>query len=84
MLAALVGYVGGATFAVEASPKLVSSPKRHRADVSRFAAGASLPVALSGMLNVIPLMPLNLRPRLGGGGMERPIRLGWRACFVGP
>ena len=22
--------------------------------------------------------------RLGGGGMERPIRLGWRACFVGP
>src|SRR4051812_37514928 len=66
MLAALVGYVGGATLAVEASPKLISKPNGTAHDVSRFAAGATLPVALSGMLNVIPLMPLNLVLALAG------------------
>ena len=84
MLAALVGYVGGATMAVEASPKLISNPNGNAQDVSRFAVGAALPVALSGMLNVIPLMPLTFVLALAGSGMERPIRMGWRTCFVGP
>lgn len=75
MLAALVGYVGGATMAVEASRKLISNPGSNAHDVSRFAVGAALPVALSGMLNVIPLMPLTFVLALAGAAWS--VQSGW-------
>jgi hypothetical protein len=60
MLAAVVGYVGGAALAVELAPRLVKAPGVSSDDLSRFASGAVLPVAVSGALNVIPLIPMNL------------------------
>jgi hypothetical protein len=70
MLAALVGYVGGAALAVELSPKLISSPGNNAQDIARFASGAVLPVALSGVLNVIPLIPMNLVLALAGAALS--------------
>jgi hypothetical protein len=75
MLAALVGYVGGATMAVEVSPKLISEPHGSAHGVSRFAAGAALPIALSGLLNVIPLMPLTFVLALAGTACG--VQSGW-------
>jgi len=66
VLMALVGYVGGATLAVEASRRLVVAPSASSDAVSRFASGAVLPVAASGMLNVIPFVPLNMVLALAG------------------
>lgn len=60
MLAAFVGYVGGAALAVELTPRLVLAPGVSPEAVSRFASGAILPVAVSGVLNVFPLLPMSL------------------------
>jgi hypothetical protein len=60
MLAALVGYVGGPAMAVEVGPRLISGSKGSARDISRYVSGAVLPIALSGMLNVVPLLPLHL------------------------
>lgn len=60
MLAAAVGYVGGAALAVQLSPKLLTVPGMTHDDVSRFASGAVLPVVLSGAFNVFPLLFMNL------------------------
>jgi len=75
MLAALVGYVGGAALAVEASSKLVSAPDGSAQEVARFAVGAALPVALSGMLNVVPLMPMSFAFALAGAAWS--VQSGW-------
>lgn len=75
MLAALVGYVGGASMAVEVSSKLISAPEGAAHGVSRFAAGATLPIALSGMLNVVPLMPLTFVLALAGAAWS--VQSGW-------
>jgi hypothetical protein len=75
MLAALVGYVGGAALAVELSPRLIQGAGGTTQDVSRYASGAVLPVALSGMLNVIPLIPMNLVLALAGTASS--VQSGW-------
>ncbi len=61
--------------AVEAGPKLISIPDSNAHDVSRFAVGAALPVALGGMLNVIPLMPLTFVLALAGAAWS--VQSGW-------
>jgi hypothetical protein len=66
MLAAVVGYVGGAALAVELSPRLIQAPGITPDDVSRFASGAVLPIAVSGAFNVIPLLPMNFVLALAG------------------
>src|SRR5687767_4908732 len=53
MLAAFLGYVGGAALAVELTPRLVTAPSASPDTVSRYASGAVLPVAISGVFNVI-------------------------------
>jgi hypothetical protein len=75
MLAALVGYVGGAALAVELSPRLIQDSSSSTQDVSRFASGAVLPVALSGVFNVIPLIPMNLVLALAGTASS--VQSGW-------
>jgi hypothetical protein len=75
MLTALVGYVGGAALAVELSPRLIEGGSGGAQDVSRYASGAVLPVALSGMLNVIPLLPMTLVLALAGAALS--VQSGW-------
>jgi len=75
MLVALVGYVGGAALAVEVSPRLITTRSGTAQDVSRFASGAVLPVALSGMLNVVPLMPMTIVLALAGAASS--VQSGW-------
>jgi hypothetical protein len=73
-LAAVVGYVGGVTLAIGLSPKLLGvrgGPaelgSRASTDVeARFASGAVLPVALSGIVNVVPLPLLSFVLALAG------------------
>jgi hypothetical protein len=71
MLAAFVGYVGGTVLAVELARRFVtarSASLGHDSndDVARFASGALLPVAVSGALNVIPLIPMSFALALAG------------------
>jgi len=75
MLAALVGYVGGAALAVEVGPKLIEAPGASSDQLSRFASGAVLPVAMSGALNVIPFFPLNIALALAGAAVSA--QSGW-------
>ncbi|HVZ36632.1 MAG TPA: hypothetical protein VG963_29590 [Polyangiaceae bacterium] len=65
-LAALVGYVGGTACAVELSSRWIVAPDATPHAISRFASGAVLPVALSGIPNVLPLVPLSLVLALAG------------------
>lgn len=65
-LIAVVGYVGGAALAVELGPHLGALARTPRADAARFASGAVLPVALSGVANAIPLFPLSFALALAG------------------
>jgi hypothetical protein len=66
MLAAFVGYVGGAVLAVELARRFVTARGATSEDVARFASGALLPVAVSGALNVIPLLPMSFVLALAG------------------
>jgi hypothetical protein len=75
MLAALLGYVGGSALAVVLSPRLITSPSSDAHDVSRFASGAVLPIALSGILNVIPLLPMTIVLALAGTASS--VQSGW-------
>jgi hypothetical protein len=86
-LAALVGYVGGAASAVELSSRWVSAPdvatSHDRKDaaregqlaVSRFASGAVLPVAVSGVFNWVPLLPMSFA--LAFAGAVASVHSGW-------
>jgi hypothetical protein len=75
MLAAVVGYVGGAALAVELSPKLLTVPGATADDVSRFASGAVLPIVVSGVFNVIPFPLMNLV--LACAGAAASVHSGW-------
>jgi len=66
MLAAFVGYVGGTALAVELAARLITAPRVSSDDVARYASGALLPIAVSGALNVIPLIPMNFVLALAG------------------
>lgn len=71
VLAALIGYAGAALLAVEASARFVqpmatSFSGATSASVARFASGAVLPVVVSGMVNVIPLLPMSFLLALAG------------------
>jgi hypothetical protein len=75
LLAALVGYVGGAALAVEVSPRLIAAPGVAPEQLQRFASGAVVPVAVSGALNVIPFVPLNIALALMGAALSA--QSGW-------
>ena len=66
VLAALVGYAGGALLAVEASARWLNFTGADPASLARFASGAVLPVVVSGMVNVIPLLPMSFLLALAG------------------
>ena len=76
-LAALVGYVGGAASAVELSSRWVPTPAPdvEPGAVSRFASGAVLPVAVSGIFNLIPLLPMSFA--LVFAGAVASVHSGW-------
>lgn len=65
-MAALLGYVGGAALAVELSTRWLSSADVAPEAASRFAAGAVLPVVVSGVFNLIPLIPMSFVLALAG------------------
>ena len=60
MLLGIVAYVGAAAAAVTFGPKVVSAPGRTGAELARFASAAILPLAVSGIFNVVPFAPLGL------------------------
>ena len=65
-LAAVVGYVGGGALAIELTSRWIAAPDAAPETVSRFAAGAVLPVVVSGTFNVIPLIPMSFVLALAG------------------
>jgi hypothetical protein len=66
MLGATIGYVGGAAFAVMLTPWMLRKTGAPSELISRFASGAVLPLSLSGIVNVLPLLPLSLVLALAG------------------
>ena len=74
-LAAVVGYMGGAACAVELGGRYVAAPDVAPEAISRFASGAVLPVAVSGTLNVIPLLPMSFLLALAGAAAS--VHSGW-------
>jgi len=85
-LAALVGYLGGAAVAIELSPACIApsdaAPSSARAlngalrpAVSRFTSGAVLPVAASGIGNLIPSLPISFVLALLGAAAS--VRSSW-------
>lgn len=74
-LAALVGYVGGAASAVELSSQWVSTPNVAPHAVSRFASGAVVPVAVSGVFSLIPLFQMSFALALAGAAVS--VHSGW-------
>ena len=75
MLAALLGYVGGAALVVVLSPRLITGYGGNAQDVARFGSAAVLPVALSGVLNVVPLLPMTLLLAIAGAASSA--QSGW-------
>lgn len=74
-LLALLGYVGGTVIAVEQSVRWIVAPDASRDAITRFASGAVLPVAVSGSLNWIPLLPMSLLLALAGAAAS--VHSGW-------
>lgn len=72
-LSAVVGYVGGAVLAVELSSAWVADAPS--ASVARFSSGAVLPVAVSGIGNLIPFLPISLVLALLGAAAS--VHSGW-------
>lgn len=66
LLAGVIGYVGGTALAVFVSPMLIKGITTPPELVARYASGAVLPVALSGVLNIVPLFPLTFLLALAG------------------
>jgi len=66
MLSSTVGYVGGAALAVTLTPVLLRGTGEPSELLARFASGAVLPLALSGIVNLLPLPPLSLVLALAG------------------
>ena len=74
-LAALVGYVGGAAVAVELSPVCIAAEDAANTTVARFTSGAVLPVAVSGVGNLIPFLPMSFVLALLGAAAS--VHSGW-------
>ena len=74
-MAALLGYVGGAALSVELAARLLTVPGVASETISRFAAGAVLPVVVSGVFNLIPLIPMSFVLALAGGAAS--VHSGW-------
>ena len=66
MLLATVGYVGGPALAVILSPAWLRGTGSASDSAARFASGAVLPLALSGVANLLPLLPLSFVLALAG------------------
>lgn len=67
LLAAVVGYVGGTALAIELAPKLLGGRGQPSEDTeARFASGAVLPIALSGIGNLVPLPMMSFVLALAG------------------
>jgi hypothetical protein len=67
MLLAVVGYVGGTMLAIELAPKLLGGRGQPSEEAeARFASGAVLPIALSGIGNLVPLPLMSLVLALAG------------------
>jgi hypothetical protein len=75
LLAGVVGYVGGTALAVLATPSLLRSASTPPELAARFASGAVLPVALSGVLNIVPLFPLTFLLAIAGAASS--VWSGW-------
>lgn len=60
MLFGIAAYVGAAAAAVTFGPKVVSAPGREPAELARFASAAVMPLAVSGVFNVVPFALLGL------------------------
>lgn len=74
-LAAVVGYVGGAAVAIELSSVCIEAPDATPSAVSRFSSGAVLPVAASGIANMIPFLPIGFVLALLGAAAS--VHSGW-------
>jgi hypothetical protein len=74
-LAAVVGYLGGAAVAIELSAVCIAAPDASPPTISRFASGAVLPVAVSGIGNLIPFLPMSLV--LAFLGAAASVHSGW-------
>lgn len=67
LLTAVVGYVGGTALAIELGPKLFGGRGQPSEEAeARFASGAVLPIALSGIGNVVPLPLMSFVLALAG------------------
>jgi hypothetical protein len=69
LLAALLGYVGGAALPVMLAP-VMSGLGSSSSTAARYASAAVLPVALSGLANMIPLLPLSFALALAGAALS--------------
>lgn len=84
MLAAVLGYVGAACAAVVIGPSLLGTG-RASAEAARYASGAALPVVLSGVGNLIPLLSLCFALALAGAALSvRSAMIGAGAMFAAP
>jgi len=74
-LAALVAYLGGAAVAIELSPVCIVAPDAAPQAISRFTSGAVLPVAVSGIGNLVPFLPMSFVLALAGAAAS--VHSGW-------
>jgi hypothetical protein len=76
LLAAVVGYVGGTTLAIELAPKMLGGRGQPSEEVeARFASGAVMPIALSGIVNLVPLPLMSFVLALAGTAAS--VHSGW-------
>jgi len=66
MLVAIAAYVGAVATAVTFAPRLVSAPEQTAPLLARWASAAVLPIAVSGLFNVVPIALLGLAWSLFG------------------
>lgn len=74
-LAAVVGYVGAAAIALEVGARWLAAPQLTTQVITKFTAGAVLPVVVSGIANVIPLLPMSFA--LAFAGAAASVHSGW-------
>ena len=69
MLLGVVAYVGAAAAAVTFGPKVVIAKGQSASELARFASAAVLPLAASGIFNVVPFALLGLACGLLGAAL---------------
>lgn len=74
-LTALVAYLGGTALAVELSRVCIVAPEATPEAIARFTSGAVLPVAVSGIGNLIPSLPWSFVLALAGAAAS--VHSGW-------